>query len=842
MKLSENKPDKEAVTPEADVTHSVDQCRGNQNCIAKGTGLTVGFVGKLTSFIIFCASMSDIDIVIEIKGSSTICSERITKRSPKKKRPISPLEYSKCITRSVSCNEEFGENSTLNDDYEKFIIPLQYEIRGNQLSFSYRPIEKGHHKITILCHGQHVSDSPYTVSIEDASHKFGINEEIHLKSVLKHINESEENKKRKISVRFQEQQVKCSDQKKPSVKIRGKRILGFIVKINGKDVPINAESIESLATELLKMDYNCEKCPSFQRRNSWGFAGDAERKRSVIRQFCVDVKELEAQASQRRSNSLSINPGSKKVLQKSDSLESLPSKLNIVSEDIFECCDKDHSVENEADFAFLNEDLDSVFHDARIKYEQRFNAQKQKDSLEENAQPNLSNESIESNLVTDFIAKCNQVVDSEVISSLSTEILLKKKVDNLNEDPSVKIAMCTSTLDSSFSTVQTAPETEILEREISDIEPVLSSITCKSLESQLSKDLILAEDKNLVKKSSKRKKIPYVGKCNYIRKRKRSSLVRTPHKVRKETTHKKLPENKTIILPTITILEKQSPDKDRKQECKIISDIPYDNEAEDSSAEENVEQKNLCKKQKNNTKCIPKKNSDIYSFTQSISLPNTSESKRNNLNPSLQVSVSKNTEKKKRKEVRCSFVNITNYSDILGHTTEISKQGKIQPKAKKLNLNHTPNTALAQAEKNDISEIYKPLRTHTLTTFKQLNFKQFNPIPEYNSGPVKSQIEQWENSLSTEKQNSPARKTSASETEQGNVKEKLAFWENTYKAEQISSKQSTVENNRKMNGTTDNPGASDNQGCYSLESNSNTKTDNLHNPLGTGIDLTKKNS
>lgn len=306
--------------------------------------------------------MSDLDVVVEIRGPHSICSERITKRSPRRKCSISSWKNSRQMKRSISANDNnISTVSEEDEDFEPRIIPLEYQIIGKQINIDYKPRQKGNHKISILWHGKHVSDSPYTVAIEEPSEVIGVKHVIPLKSALKTEKDGEKHDPRKISFLFPESHSKCKKQEsnpKSEAKVVRRKVLRYIVKVHGKDIPVNADSTQALATELLKLDYNIEICRSFHRRNSWGFTGDAERKKSVIRQFCVDVKEMEAQISQRRSRSLSVTPESNKLLDRSDSFDSLTSKLHSLSEDALECSEK--TCENEEDYAYINEDINTT--------------------------------------------------------------------------------------------------------------------------------------------------------------------------------------------------------------------------------------------------------------------------------------------------------------------------------------------------------------------------------------------------------------------------------------------------------------------------------------------------
>ncbi|GFQ71025.1 calponin-homology domain-containing protein [Trichonephila clavata] len=174
-KTQENENDKKIKTePKESEEDKFNTSSDTKYCIAKGTGLMVGFAGRPASFVVFYSSLSDLNLVVEIKGpSGSGCSERITKRSPKKKNTIKPWKpcspHDKFV-RSSSNGEEkpilASGSQQKKAESERYYIPLEYEIKSNQINFTYVPVVQGDYRISILSHGQHVSDSPYLVIIE----------------------------------------------------------------------------------------------------------------------------------------------------------------------------------------------------------------------------------------------------------------------------------------------------------------------------------------------------------------------------------------------------------------------------------------------------------------------------------------------------------------------------------------------------------------------------------------------------------------------------------------------------------------------------------------------------
>ncbi|GIY71638.1 calponin-homology domain-containing protein [Caerostris extrusa] len=327
-KFDEEKEIKTSVEPNEIGKENSNESTESKNCIAKGTGLMVGFVGRIANFVVFFSSLSDLDLVVEIKGPcKSSCCERITNRSPKIKNTIKPWKPNSphIFIRSPSNPEDeslsITENRKTKSESEKQYIPLEYEIKSNKINFSYVPVTRGCHRIAILANGEHVTDSPYLVTVEPTIRIPTNDSALPIKSALRPASrqQSEEDQPKKQSVRFQEPEEK--ERKERLGKILKRKVLRYIVKIDGKDVVVDADSIGNLATSLLKMDYEFQKRP-LCRRNSWGFVGDAERKVSFIRQFCIDLDELEAQsAKMQRSNSLSFTTTYKSPLKQRISYE-----------------------------------------------------------------------------------------------------------------------------------------------------------------------------------------------------------------------------------------------------------------------------------------------------------------------------------------------------------------------------------------------------------------------------------------------------------------------------------------------------------------------------------------
>ncbi|XP_054706508.1 uncharacterized protein LOC129216322 [Uloborus diversus] len=464
--------DSEETIPKAEILEKTesDENALNKHCIAKGTGLVVGFVERMTHFIVFFANLADLDVVVDIKGpSETVCSERITKRSPKKRCSTTDImEYnSSPILRSVSnpedriCYEEEKELISRT-------IPLEYEILPNQINFAYKPLYKGPHKISVLWHGLHVFGSPYTVTVEDPCQVTNANNSAYIKPALKSFNSEDKSVTKKPSVRFQ-------DSKEKFGKTLKKRVLRYIVKIDGKDVAVDTNNTDSLATELLKMDYDYDNNFSLCRRNSWGFTGDAERKVSVIRQFCVDVDVMEAQSKHKRSRSLVLDRENS-TTSRSDSLDDL--RLNCIKENSIKKAQDCYSSED----TFPHMDFDSnenlVEEDANIEFENLDSPIAESSSF---AERHMNSEEVKEELIVKSccIKDESKIKTNDLISSFSAETL-PPKAENLNEDPKKSSNVSCENINEQLSepeNISKQIETEVADFNYYNIQPSLEDLT-----------------------------------------------------------------------------------------------------------------------------------------------------------------------------------------------------------------------------------------------------------------------------------------------------------------------------------------------------------------------------
>ncbi|XP_023215990.1 uncharacterized protein LOC111618667 isoform X1 [Centruroides sculpturatus] len=194
-----------------------------QECLARGMGLSVAVIGRQARFNIFLKSISNLNIVIEIKGKTgSLCSERITNRSPKRKNSVEleKIERRKNLQRHIRN------------------IPFEYEVLPGKIIVGYTPVETGQHRLSIIWQGQHIMGSPYTVNVDDT---------------LRHDN-SESSKKSKTFLRVENSYRNDTKPKESSQgdvekilksklgSVTKKRVLRHIMVVNGKEVVVEADS------------------------------------------------------------------------------------------------------------------------------------------------------------------------------------------------------------------------------------------------------------------------------------------------------------------------------------------------------------------------------------------------------------------------------------------------------------------------------------------------------------------------------------------------------------------------------------------------------------------------
>ncbi|XP_023235096.1 spindle pole body component 110-like [Centruroides sculpturatus] len=203
-----------------------------QDCVAKGMGLMLAVKGRKARFSIFLKTGCTMNIVIEIRGpNNTLCSERITNRSPKRRVPMEQ-----------------------NEEETKRKIPFEYIIQPKKIVVSYTPLVKGEHKLSIIWQGQHIMGSPYTISVDDAKNIGSLTPRKNLVRPL-HRAETEDD--------LLTRRCKCKNKKEMYSNVnlgsvRKRRILRHFVMIDGKEIVIEDSSPEKLTKTIRNFTFGKE--------------------------------------------------------------------------------------------------------------------------------------------------------------------------------------------------------------------------------------------------------------------------------------------------------------------------------------------------------------------------------------------------------------------------------------------------------------------------------------------------------------------------------------------------------------------------------------------------------
>lgn len=215
-----------------------------QECLARGMGLSVAVTGRQARFNIFLKSISNLNIVIEIKGpNGSLCSERITNRSPKRKNSV---ELNKIDKRKIF-QKQFRN------------IPFEYEVYPGKIRVGYTPVECGQHRLSIIWQGQHIMGSPYTVNVDNT---LCSEDSIKLKKSKEFLRVENcyrpSNNDTKVCDSLQ-----VIDAEKPFRPKFGavtkKRVLRHIMVVDGKEMVIETDS-DDIPTVLKKMTKNSSIC------------------------------------------------------------------------------------------------------------------------------------------------------------------------------------------------------------------------------------------------------------------------------------------------------------------------------------------------------------------------------------------------------------------------------------------------------------------------------------------------------------------------------------------------------------------------------------------------------
>ncbi|XP_067130631.1 uncharacterized protein [Centruroides vittatus] len=204
-----------------------------QDCVAKGMGLMLAVKGRKARFSIFLQTGCTMNIVIEIRGpNNTLCSERITNRSPKRRVPMEQ-----------------------NKEATKRKIPFEYIIQPKKIVVGYTPLVKGEHKLSIIWQGQHIMGSPYTISVDDAKNIGSLTPRKNLVHKPLHRAETEDD--------LLTRRCKCINKKEMHSNVnlgsvRKRRILRHFVMIDGKEIVIEDSSPEKLTKTIRNFKFGKE--------------------------------------------------------------------------------------------------------------------------------------------------------------------------------------------------------------------------------------------------------------------------------------------------------------------------------------------------------------------------------------------------------------------------------------------------------------------------------------------------------------------------------------------------------------------------------------------------------
>ncbi|XP_035225739.1 uncharacterized protein LOC118198216 isoform X2 [Stegodyphus dumicola] len=801
----------------------------SEGCIVKGTGLVVAFLGRLANFKIFYGSLSDLDFVIDIRGpTNSVCSKRITKRSPKKKKISEASNSEISIKRSSSYSECVYNDSKIESDKEKekepSLIPFEYEICKNQINIGYMPVEKGQHKISILWRGHHVSDSPYILIVEDTL-DVHCGSTARLKSALKSVsNNKEYSVCRRSSVRFQD----YGKRNERIGKVINKRVLRHIVKIEGKDIVVNATNIESLAPALLKMDYDFQKAPLYTRRNSWGFTGDAERKISVIRQFCVEVSDPEVH-SKTRTRSLSISPAGKNEicdemkLRKISALKISEGKHKVLDRSSF--YDKD--VANS--LVEMHEEPDSAIEHSDAEDESVKNYYIGSPEEFENVESKHNEELAATKSLSSIMGQdLGHQSDKTPVSAISEQT--SENADDISKGNFEKNSVLADFSAKSHASDEhhkfPKKDAECQVFELNNYEQIYPEKCVKKFKadyicSSCGQRSSFIEKRDAKQRIIRNKSLNLALNVKKHRKKQSKHVLQFQLDNRKEIRENAVNSKDPNLLKNNNSVAKSAV-KNKKSNSKMkktFRDVYSTFSGQDTIVQSKFCDENLLSEK--NSACslvISKRYSGITSSNSSSVAYNKEHSVTDTNNPYLPTEHQKqichmnippsNTNLKPECN-ECSpdvdvgkttsFLANSNYETDFEITNSASiNQGGIQSleehsiyrtwadkndaKEQKCSLSQSQAT-LTFCENNSKKELSKQpqLKTYTLLPLKQFHFKQFDPLEiNKDSSPVKSRILQWENTLSTTEQNEPKNSLRySSRTNLVGIKDKVKFWENT---------------------------------------------------------------
>lgn len=219
----------------------------SDKCFARGMGLLLAVRGRKACFTILLDSIEHLDMVIEIRGpENTACSKRITSA------------YS--ISRNES--EEFQDlkDSQIQDAIFKQRIPLEYTILGRKISVCYTPLVSGVHYMSIIWQGQHITGSPYTITVDTSVDA----PDIWQKSSKHTYRRLKRSDGQDLGDSVETTEMNLSPE--PRGVIKRKTILRYIVRMEGKDVVIDGK--EDLCEAINRIKQQMRKASSSSSEES----------------------------------------------------------------------------------------------------------------------------------------------------------------------------------------------------------------------------------------------------------------------------------------------------------------------------------------------------------------------------------------------------------------------------------------------------------------------------------------------------------------------------------------------------------------------------------------------
>ncbi|KFM61656.1 hypothetical protein X975_15325, partial [Stegodyphus mimosarum] len=575
------------------------------------------------------------------------------------------------------------------------------------------------------------------------------------------------------------------------------------------------------------MDYDFEKGPLYTRRNSWGFTGDAERKISVIRQFCVEVSDPEARGKP-RTRSLSICPAGQNEI--CDDMKLRKISASKIAEGKHKVIDRSSFYDKDVANSLLemNEELDSAiehsdaeddsvknyytgsteeFENVENKHCEEPTATKSVPSIIEHDPGHQSDKSPVSGFSEQKSENADDISKGDFENnSLLADFSMKSQASDEHHEFPKKDAECQVCELNNY--VQINPE--------ECIKKFKADYICSNCGQCIS----FIEKKDAKLRIIRNKSLHLALNVKKHRKKQSKYVLQLKLDNRKDIRESSV-DSKDPNLSKINNSFAKSEIKNKKSKFKkrkTLGDTYSTFYSQDATVQSKFCDENLLSK--NNSACslvVSKRYSSITSSNSSFVTYDKRHSVTDTNTPFLPAEHQKqvchmnilpsNTDLKLVRD-ECSpdadmgkatyaFANNNHEMDFEIMNSTSMNQGGIQnleehsvyrtcadksdSEEQKCSVLQTQPT-LTSCENNSKKEISKTpqLKTYTLLPLKQFHFKQFDPL-EINKdiSPVKSRILQWENTLLTTEHSEPKGSLRySSRTNLEGIKDKVKFWEN----------------------------------------------------------------